>query len=98
MNESDIEKIDYDELSKQRKEAILATGEYVSVEIIIGSDDYEPITSFKASNITDNEIAYMILALNETKKQLCKKFPKASYIAENNLKVESIPLGEIEEE
>lgn len=95
MNESDIERIDYDELTKQRKEELIASNEFVSVEILIGCEDNEPIVEFKARNVSDLEMAYMIASLEETARNLAKKFPEAGTLAKR-YKAHSITLNEDE--
>ena len=87
--EEDIEIENKEEFMKQRNEHI-RNGNYIEVDIVISKDEDEPISSnINIHGVSIEEIAKMIVCLDETKKRLEKQYPMASMMT-NFLGIDSI--------
>lgn len=80
--------VDFEELSKQKKEQILKSGQYCSMEVIIGKNDRSPIMNICVEQVGSKEIALLMLTMKDAIVQLAKKDPLAYHIFQNS-KIES---------
>lgn len=95
--------IDIPEMEKQRYQAIKRTGEYIELNILIGTeeDDKENGISTKQPVVTTcmhkcgpKEVACLYATLNAVSKMLKEKYPLECLLSEIGMKIEN--LGSID--
>lgn len=75
--------INYDELKKQRAEAIRKTNEYCEYQCIFQSGDENPLTTLSVVNVGDEEVAKLIKLMEINLKYLKDKFKIASMLSKH---------------
>lgn len=95
--------MDMHELEEQRYKAIKKTGEYMEVNILIGTENEDmgdgliakaPIVSTKICNCGTQEIGCVYMTLKELAKTLEKKYPSACFAAKLAMSVEDMGSSE----
>lgn len=80
--EEEIKRGDIEEYNNQRKEYILKSGHYCSLEIIVANDDKEqPYVSMSQHGCSPKDVAKMITVLNATLNSMNKEFPMESMLS-----------------
>ncbi len=76
-------KVNINEYENQRKEKMIKSEHYARSEIVVSKDDWkEPYAEVRLKNVSNKEIAILIIALQNTLNQLRKECPKANIISE----------------
>lgn len=77
--------INYEELKKQYREDIIASGEYVECNILIPKNSHEPFTDVKVHKVSSIEVAELLVCFDELKKVFAKRDPIAFQIYKTNM-------------
>jgi hypothetical protein len=77
--------INYEELKKQYREDIIASGEYIECNILIAKNSNEPFTDVKVRKVSSMEVAELLVCFDELKKAFAKKDPIAFQIYKSGM-------------
>lgn len=95
----EFDKVDVNEMEKQRYEHIKKSGRYTELNILIGvesegfADDTEyktPVITLDMHNCTAKEVSCMYVSLKEIMKTLEKQYPVECFMAELGMEVETV--------
>lgn len=75
-----IEHIDVHNLEKQRRDAIIETGNYARAEIVVGKDNL-PSCTFHVSGVTSDQVAILLSTMLKLQKEIIKIDPAAGIMS-----------------
>ena len=71
--------IDYKELNKQNKEAILGSEKYAKLEVIVGEDNPMPFMNLEIRNASTVVVAALYVLLSKEQEIMREEFPELVY-------------------
>lgn len=69
------------EMEKQRRESILKNGKYAQLEIILERGGNSPVCNISLKNVSTKDVAFLIVSMKETTKQLINLYPEAGLLS-----------------
>lgn len=72
--------IDYKELNKQNKEAILKSGKFAKLEVIVGEDNPMPFMNLEIQNVSTVAIAALYVLLSKEQEIMREEFPELVHV------------------